>query len=128
MALVLYLAGLSRSLEFTSINAIAYAEVTGDKMSSATSFTSVLQQLSGSIGITIAAMSLEMLGWARGIEPTALPNYLPPSACWHPWPWSRPSSSRACRKRPGADWSGRRTGRDRPGRGARRRICPVLAG
>ncbi len=77
MSLVLYFAGLSRSLEFTAINAIAYAEVTPDKMSSATSFTSVLQQLSGSIGITVAAMSLELLGWARGIPPTALPNYLP---------------------------------------------------
>jgi EmrB/QacA subfamily drug resistance transporter len=77
MALVLYLAGLSRSLEFTAINAIAYAEVTPAKVSSATSFTSVLQQLSGSVGITVAAMSLELLGWARGIPPTSLPNYLP---------------------------------------------------
>jgi EmrB/QacA subfamily drug resistance transporter len=77
MAVVLYLAGLSRSLEFTAINAIGYAEVPQEKMSSATSFTSVLQQLSGSVGITIAAMSLELLGWARGIPATALPNYLP---------------------------------------------------
>ena len=44
---------------------------------SATSFTSVLQQLSGSIGITIAAMSLELFGWLQGVPPTALPNYLP---------------------------------------------------
>ena len=77
MALVLYLAGLSRSLEFTAINAIGYAEVSSDKMSSATSFTSVVQQLSGSIGITLAAMSLELFGWLQGVPPTALPNYLP---------------------------------------------------
>ncbi len=77
MALVLYAGGLARSLQFTSINAIGYAEVPSDKMSSATSFISVLQQLSGSVGITIAAMCLEGLGWLRGIPATALPNYLP---------------------------------------------------
>lgn len=77
MAPVLYAGGLSRSLQFTSINAIAYADVSARQMSSATSLTSVLQQLAGAIGITVAAMSLEVVGWARGISPTALPNYLP---------------------------------------------------
>lgn len=77
MTVVLYAGGLSRSLQFTAINAIGYAEVPGEKMSSATSFTSVLQQLSGTVGITLAALSLETLGWLRGIPATALPNYLP---------------------------------------------------
>lgn len=77
MALVLYLGGLSRSLEFTAINAIGYAEVPSAKMSSATSFASVMQQLSGSIGITIAAMTLELQGWWKGVPATALENFLP---------------------------------------------------
>lgn len=55
----LFAGGLSRSLQFTSITAMAYAEVPSDRLSSATSFNSVLQQLSGSIGITIAAFGLE---------------------------------------------------------------------
>jgi len=51
--------------------------VSADKINSATSFSSVLQQLSGSIGITLAAMRLELFGRARGVPPTALPNYPP---------------------------------------------------
>lgn len=77
MAVVLYLGGLSRSLEFTAINAIGYAEVPSAKMSSATSFASVMQQLSGSIGITLAAMTLELQGWWKGVPATALENFLP---------------------------------------------------
>ncbi|EKD60463.1 MAG: drug resistance transporter, EmrB/QacA subfamily, partial [uncultured bacterium] len=50
MAFVLFIGGLSRSLQFTAVNAIAYAEVPSERLSSATSFSAVLQQLSGSIG------------------------------------------------------------------------------
>ncbi|WP_241559890.1 DHA2 family efflux MFS transporter permease subunit [Solirhodobacter olei] len=56
---VLFIGGICRSLEFTSISAIAYSEITSDRMSSATSFNSVLQQLSRSIGITVAAFALQ---------------------------------------------------------------------
>ena len=67
---VLLAGGLSRSLQFTAVNAIAYAEVPADRLSQATSFTSVLQQLSGSVGITVAAMGLEGIGWLRGVAAT----------------------------------------------------------
>ncbi len=56
---VLFVGGICRSLQFTAINAIAYADVEPERLSSATSFNAVLQQLSGSIGITIAAFGLE---------------------------------------------------------------------
>ncbi|MDP1577883.1 MAG: MFS transporter, partial [Cypionkella sp.] len=72
---VLFVGGLSRSLQFTSVNAIAYAEVPSERLSSATSFTAVLQQLSGSIGITLAAMTLEGAGWMRGTSATDLGNF-----------------------------------------------------
>ena len=72
---VLLAGGLSRSLQFTAVNAIAYAEVTSDRLSQATSFTSVLQQLSGSIGITVAAMGLEGVGWLRGTAATDAGNF-----------------------------------------------------
>jgi EmrB/QacA subfamily drug resistance transporter len=61
MVTVLFVGGLSRSLQFTCINAVAYADVSADKLSSATSFTAVLQQLSKSIGITLAAFGLEAM-------------------------------------------------------------------
>ncbi len=59
MIAVLFLGGVCRSLQFTSINAMAYADVASDRLSSATSFNAVLQQLSASIGITVAAFALE---------------------------------------------------------------------
>ena len=75
MLAVLLVGGLTRSLQFTAINAIAYADVSGPRLSSATSFTAVLQQLSGSIGITIAAMALEATGALRGTSATDLGNF-----------------------------------------------------
>ena len=72
---VLVAGGLSRSLQFTSINAIGYAEVPAERLSSATSFTAVLQQVSGSVGITLAAMGLEICGALRGTSAPDLGNF-----------------------------------------------------
>lgn len=59
--------GLSRSLQFTSVNTLAYADVPPERLSNATSFAVVCQELSGSVGVTIAAMGLEgMQHWAGG--------------------------------------------------------------
>jgi MFS family permease len=62
----LFVGGICRSLQFTAINAIAYADIDGPQMSSATSFNSVLQQLSASMGITIAAFGLEAMQMLDG--------------------------------------------------------------
>ncbi|CAA2142503.1 MFS transporter [Hyphomicrobium sp. ghe19] len=51
--------GLSRSLQFTSVNTLAYADIPPERLSNATSFAVVCQELSGSVGVTIAAMGLE---------------------------------------------------------------------
>ncbi len=75
MLAVLLAGGLSRSLQFTAVNAIGYAEVSAPRLSSATTFTAVLQQLSGSIGITIAAMGLEAAGALRGTSATDIGNF-----------------------------------------------------
>jgi EmrB/QacA subfamily drug resistance transporter len=72
---VLLMGGLSRSLQFTALNAIAYADVDKARLSSATSFTAVLQQLSGSLGITAAALALEAAGAWRGVAATDLGNF-----------------------------------------------------
>ena len=57
---LLLVGGLFRSLQFTSINALAFADVPAQRMSQATSMTSVLQQISISVGISIAAIGLEL--------------------------------------------------------------------
>ena len=75
MLVVLFVGGLSRSLQFTAINAISYAEVGPARLSQATSFGAVLQQLSGSIGITLAALTLEATGWVRGVAAVDIGNF-----------------------------------------------------
>jgi EmrB/QacA subfamily drug resistance transporter len=56
---VLLSGGFFRSLQFTSINALAYADIAQGNMSQATSFASVAQQLSLSAGVAAAALVLE---------------------------------------------------------------------
>jgi EmrB/QacA subfamily drug resistance transporter len=59
MMALLLCGGFFRSLEFTSINAITYADIDHAGMSRATSFSSVAQQLSLSVGITAGALLLQ---------------------------------------------------------------------
>ena len=56
---VLLVGGFFKSLEFTSINSIAYADIDTKAMSRATSFASVAQQLSLSAGVAVGALVLE---------------------------------------------------------------------
>ena len=56
--LVLLVGGFFQSLQFTAYNTIAYADVPRTQMSAATSFYATFQQLSLSMGITVAALSL----------------------------------------------------------------------
>ena len=51
--------GFFRSLEFTAINALAYADIQPAQMSRATSFASVMQQVSLSLGVAIGALILQ---------------------------------------------------------------------
>ncbi|ODR99762.1 MFS transporter [Methyloceanibacter superfactus] len=56
---VLLVGGFFRSLQFTAINSIAYADIEEHEMSKATSFASVVQQLSMSAGVATGALVLE---------------------------------------------------------------------
>ena len=63
---VLLVGGFFRSLEFTALNAIGYAEIDQRAMSRATSFSAVGQQLSQSAGVAIGAAALEIARAAHG--------------------------------------------------------------
>jgi EmrB/QacA subfamily drug resistance transporter len=56
---VLLAGGFFRSLQFTSLNALAFADVDNRAMSRATSFAAVMQQLSLSVGVSVGAAGLE---------------------------------------------------------------------
>ena len=64
---VLLTSGFMRSLQFTSIGALAYAEVEPQRISAATSIASVAQPVAQSVGVSIGAMALEAsLTWRGG--------------------------------------------------------------
>ena len=63
---VLLAGGFLRSLQFTALNAIAFAEIPDDRLSPATSLASVAQQLSSSVGVAIAAIVLEAAQTVHG--------------------------------------------------------------
>jgi MFS family permease len=58
--LLLLVGGFFKSLQFTSINTLAYADIEPRAMSAATSFASVAQQLSMSAGVAVGALVLEI--------------------------------------------------------------------
>jgi EmrB/QacA subfamily drug resistance transporter len=60
MIAVLLVGGFFRSLEFTSVNTIAYAEIEPRLMGRATAFASVVQQLSLSMGVAIGALAVDL--------------------------------------------------------------------
>lgn len=74
---ILLVGGFFRSLEFTALNAIAYADVSQHDMSRATSFASVAQQVSLSMGVAIAGIILELMRDARGSTDLVLSDFRP---------------------------------------------------
>ncbi|CAN5144778.1 MFS transporter [soil metagenome] len=63
---VLLIGGFFRSLQFTSLNAIAYSNIEKRDLGRATSFYSVAQQLSLAAGVACAAFALEGSQYFRG--------------------------------------------------------------
>jgi EmrB/QacA subfamily drug resistance transporter len=59
MIITLLIGGCFRSMQFTSINALAYADVFGKDLSQATSIASVAQQLSIGMGVTLGGLALQ---------------------------------------------------------------------
>jgi EmrB/QacA subfamily drug resistance transporter len=57
---VLFIGGFSRSLQFTSVQSLAYAEIPSSKTSRATSFSAMMQQLAQSLGVAATAFTLHM--------------------------------------------------------------------
>jgi EmrB/QacA subfamily drug resistance transporter len=74
---VLTLGGFFRSLEFTSINTIAYADVDHRVLSRATSLIAVGQQLSIAIGVAVGALAVDVTLWWRGHDTITAADFQP---------------------------------------------------
>jgi EmrB/QacA subfamily drug resistance transporter len=66
--LLLLTSGFFRSLLFTSLNAVAFADVPRERMSQATSFSSTAQQLSLSFGVGFGALVLHLMSMQEGAK------------------------------------------------------------
>jgi EmrB/QacA subfamily drug resistance transporter len=66
--IILVVGGFFRSLQFTAINTVAYAEVEPGQMSRATTLVSVNQQLAISAGVAVGAFSVESTMWVRHVQ------------------------------------------------------------
>jgi len=72
---VLMLGGLFRSLQFTALSALAFADVPRERLSAATSFFGTMQQLSPALGVVLATTTLEASAALAGRSALAVPDF-----------------------------------------------------
>ncbi|HEY4254261.1 MAG TPA: DHA2 family efflux MFS transporter permease subunit [Roseomonas sp.] len=60
MMLIIFLGGVVRALQFTSINTLAFADITAPEMGHATALSQMAQRVSQSLGVAFAAMLLHL--------------------------------------------------------------------
>jgi MFS family permease len=78
MIAILMMGGFFRSLQFTSINALAYAEVPAARMSRATALAAVGQQVSLATGVAIGALAVEIVVRLKA-QPGIMASDFPPA-------------------------------------------------
>jgi len=66
IAVVLFVIGLSRSIQFGSFNALTYGDVPVERMSAASSLASTIQQLAFGVGIAFGAFVLHVAALLNG--------------------------------------------------------------
>jgi len=66
MALVLLLAGMTRSMQFTSLNTVAFVDIPMDARTGATTLAAMSQQISSAAAIAFAALVLATSQSLRG--------------------------------------------------------------
>ena len=76
--LVLLVGGFFRSLQFTAMQALSFADVPPERMSRATSLGSMMQQLAQSVGVAFGAMVLHLTVSLRGGAALDAGDFLPP--------------------------------------------------
>ena len=71
--LALLIGGFFRSLQYTALNSMAFADIPVPRMSAATSLSSMAQQISNGMGVAFAAVVLNWVLLWRGASLTAIP-------------------------------------------------------
>jgi fucose permease len=66
IVVVLFASGLSRSLQFTALNTLSFADVPKAQMSGASALSSTLFQMTMGIGVAVGAIALRIGEWLHG--------------------------------------------------------------
>jgi hypothetical protein len=66
MAVVLFVGGLSRSMQFTTYNAVGFADVPKQQMGEASTLFSMCFQLAMALGVAVVALLLRVAMMVRG--------------------------------------------------------------
>jgi EmrB/QacA subfamily drug resistance transporter len=77
MVAILLTGGFFRSLQFTSVNTLAYAEIEPRLMSRATAIVSVAQQLALSTGVAVGALIVEATLWVKHTQAMSAADFPP---------------------------------------------------
>jgi MFS family permease len=72
---VLLLAGMTRSMQFTGLNSLAFADITPEQRSSAATLASVLEQVGSVLGVAGAAIVLNLSQLLRAGRAVALSDF-----------------------------------------------------
>jgi hypothetical protein len=72
---VLALGGLARSLQFTSLNTLSFADLPPDRLAAGTAISGTVQQLSVALGVVLASATLEAGRVMAGREAPALADF-----------------------------------------------------
>jgi MFS family permease len=109
----LLLSGCFRSLQFTSLNAISYAEVDSQRLGQASSLAGMMQQLALSFGVAIGGYLLEIVGLVADRPATDVGNFyfaflgvglISASSAWFMWRLPRNAGAHmAGRAQPGEE-------------------------
>ena len=66
IVIVLFVSGLARSLQFTAINTLSFADVPKPQMSGASTLSSTLSQMTMGMGVALGAIALRVAAWLHG--------------------------------------------------------------
>jgi len=72
---ILLVAGMTRSMNFTSINTLAFADIAAEQRAGASALVTMLQQVAMSMGVAFAAFALSLSQTLRGVAALAQTDF-----------------------------------------------------
>ena len=72
---VLFIAGLTRSMHFTTVSSLAFADIAADQRAGASTLSAMTQQTSATLGVAFAALALALFRNLRGASDLALSDF-----------------------------------------------------